>query len=86
MIAASVSTLAPVVGTAAACRALSASRSSVYRRRSPATLTAERTTPTRSHRALSEVERTEVLDTLHSERFVNDSPAQVYAALLDGGT
>ena len=27
-----------------------------------------------------------MLDALHSERFVNDSPAQVYATLLDEGT
>lgn len=86
MIDTSVATLEPVVGTAAACRALSASRSGVYRRRSPATVTAIRTTRTRSHRALSDAERTDVLDTLHSERFVNDSPAQVYATLLDEGT
>ncbi len=86
MIDASVATLAPEVGTAAACRALSASRSSVYRRRSPVVATAERAMRRQPHRALSDVERASVLDTLHSERFVNDSPAQVYATLLDEGT
>jgi transposase InsO family protein len=34
---------------------------------------------------LSEVECQEVLDELHSERFVNTSPAQVWATLLDEG-
>lgn len=86
MIDAAVVKLAPEVGTAAACRALSVTRSAVYRRRSPVGATAERSARTRSHRALSEVERATVLDALHSERFVNDSPAQVYATLLDEGT
>lgn len=39
----------------------------------------------RSHRALAETERKVVLDTLHSERFGDDPPAQVYATLLDEG-
>ena len=40
-------------------------------------------TPRSSHRALSERERQEVLDLLHGERFVDQAPAQVAAALLD---
>ena len=36
-------------------------------------------------RALSQEEREEVLEVLHSERFVDQAPAQVYAALLDEG-
>jgi len=36
-------------------------------------------------RALSELERKLVLGELHSERFVDASPAQVYATLLDEG-
>ena len=39
--------------------------------------------PRASHRALSDVERQEVLDLLHSQRFVDQAPAQVAAALLD---
>jgi putative transposase len=35
--------------------------------------------------ALSETERAEVLEVLHSERFVNESPDQVWATLLDEG-
>jgi len=38
-----------------------------------------------SHRALSKAERQSVLDSLHSERFVDQSPSEVYAALLDDG-
>jgi hypothetical protein len=36
--------------------------------------------------ALSDAERAAVLDVLHSERFVDRSPAQVYATLLDEGS
>ena len=36
-----------------------------------------------SHRALGEAERGQVLDLLHSERFVDQAPTQVCAALLD---
>jgi putative transposase len=85
MIDASVVELSPTVGTAAACRALMASRSGVYRRRSPQPPIHRKTGGIGSHRALSVAERTVVLDALHSERFVNDSPAQVYATLLDEG-
>ncbi len=86
MIDASVAELTPLVGTAAACRALSASRAGVYRRRAPQPVTAQFMVGRGSHRALSVAERTRVLDALHSDRFVNDSPAQVYARLLDEGT
>jgi putative transposase len=37
-------------------------------------------------RALSDLERAAVLDELHSERFVDASPAATYATLLDEGT
>jgi len=47
---------------------------------------AEKSARMKSHRALSDAERTCVIDALRSERFVNDSPAQVYASLLDEGT
>jgi putative transposase len=85
VIDASVTELTPAVGTAAACRALNASRSSVYRRRSPRPVKATLRPPRGSHRALSGAERTAVLDELRSDRFMDDSPAQVYATLLDEG-
>lgn len=68
------------LGTAASCRAFGVARSSLYRRRQPAPKVRA---PRRSHRALSDPERQEVLDLLHSERFVDQAPAQVAAALLD---
>ena len=73
--------LAPVVGTAAACEALTISRASLYRRRSRQ-ITVPRRRPT-PPRALSPVERETVRDVLHSERFVDKAPAEVVATLLD---
>jgi putative transposase len=75
------------VGTAAACRSLGVPRATLYRRRRPpATATPPsprvRATPPR---ALSEPERQQVLDVLHSEPFADKAPAEVYAALLDQG-
>ena len=76
-----VETLAPVVGTAAACEALTINRASLYRRRCR-TATTPRRRPTPA-RALSPVERQTVRDVLHSERFMDKAPAQVVATLLD---
>ena len=78
-------TLAPEVGTAAACRAMGVSRASLYRRRNPSR-DASCVRPTRGQpRALDEAERRRVLDLLHSPRFVDRAPAAVHAALLDEG-
>jgi putative transposase len=74
----------PMLGTAPACRALGVPRASLYRRRRPARLIERR--PRRlPARALSELERSRVIELLHSDRFVDCSPAQVYATLLDEG-
>ena len=84
MIATGVTELAPVVGTSAACAALAVSRATHYRRARRPRLgpPAPRPSPPR---ALSETERSTVLDLLHSERFVDASPAATYATLLDEG-
>ena len=84
MIELAVSQVEPLVGTLPACRVLGASRASLYRWRSPLTVRAARP-PALSPRALSEPERGAVLARLHEERFVDCSPAQVYATLLDEG-
>jgi putative transposase len=42
--------------------------------------------PARSPRALSPTEREAVLGVLHDERFLDQSPAEVYATLLDEGS
>ena len=73
------------LGTAPACRAFGVPRASLYRRRQRgAAPGAERARP-RSPRALNAAERQAVLDLLHSERFLDQAPAQVCAALLDKG-
>ena len=83
-----IATLVPIVGTAAACKSTGWPRSSWYRahRRSPAPPPVPRPAPRPQPRALSPVERQQVLDTLHAERFWDQAPASVYATLLDEGT
>jgi putative transposase len=84
MIEQTVQELTPIVGTRPACRALGASPATIYRRRRP-----PEPRPTRPRvapaRALSEPERQAVLAELHSSRFLDCSPAQVWATLLDEG-
>ena len=84
MIDEAVEEVEPLVGTAPACRALGASRASLYRRRTPPEPRPRRPRPAPA-RALSGAEREAVLEQLHSERFVDSSPAQVWATLLDEG-
>ena len=77
--------LASEVGTAPACAAIGVARATFYRHRQVADrpcLEKPRPTPPR---ALSTNERRMVLDTLHSERFVDQAPAEAYATLLDEG-
>lgn len=82
---AEVSELAPQLGQVSqACKALSVPRSTFYR----ATASPRERVPKESPRpknSLSPDERQEILDHLHSERFVDKSPAQAYHALLDEG-
>jgi len=70
--------------TAQACRALGVPRASLYRRRRPQAPPDRRRT--RSHRSLRPAEQAHLLDVLRSPRFVDKSPAQVWATLLDEGT
>jgi len=81
--------LAPLIGTVAACSAAGRPRASHYRRHRvsavsprPAPIAhVDRVQPA----ALSCGERAEVLAVLHSERFADAAPAQVWATLLDEG-
>jgi putative transposase len=84
---AAIATLAPIVGTATACRMVGRPRSSWYRqhRCSPAPSRPPRPAPAPQPRALSVAERQQVMDVLHQERFWDVAPASVYAALLDEG-
>jgi len=84
MICETVEELTPIIGTRPACRALGASPATIYRRRRPPEPRPSRPRPVPA-RALSEAEREAVLAELHSDRFVDSSPAQVWATLLDEG-
>lgn len=71
--------------TTALCLSVSLARATLYRRRQPA----RSPTPTvraASPRELAPAERHAVLDVLHSEWFVDQSPAEVHATLLDEQT
>ena len=75
----------PGVGIASVCRALAVPRASAYR-----SWAREKTLPSpvprpRPPRALSHDERRQILNALHSERFVDQPPHEVYATLLDEG-
>jgi len=71
------------VGTASACRSLDIPRPTYYRRLG----SRHEEAPSRPAppRALSVIERLEVLEVLHRDRFVDKAPAEVYATLLDEG-
>ena len=75
------------VPTARACELLGRSRATHYRRRQPSpepNVVTERRRAVQP-RALSDDERAGVLSVLHSDRFVDESPATVWATLLDEG-
>jgi putative transposase len=71
--------------TAALCASIGLARATLYRRRQPARSPAS-TVRAASSRALVPAERQAVLDALHSERFVDHSPAEVQATLLEEQT
>ena len=76
--------LSTEVGTVAACQSLDIARPTYYRRLGARIeeTPAPRPAPPR---ALSALERQEVLDVLHTDRFVDKAPTEVYATLLDEG-
>ncbi len=75
--------LAEHVGVKPACSALRVARATFYRRLRPTT--GHQQSCATPARALSEKERDKVFDTLCSEQFVDRSPAEVVATLLDEG-
>ena len=82
--------LAPRIGTRAACAASGVPQATWYRRHraSPAP-PRPAPVPHRDRvqpRALAAAERQAILDVLHSERFADTAPAEVWATLLDEGT
>ena len=84
MIMGAVDELAPVLGTRPACRLLGAAPATLYRHRSPPEPRAPRPHSAPA-RALSPAEQDAVLAELHADRFLDCSPAQVHATLLDEG-
>jgi putative transposase len=85
-----ITTLAPKIGTRAACRAAGVAQASWYRRhRTAPAAPRPASVPHRDRpqpRALSAAERAAILDILHSSRFADLAPAEVWAILLDEGT
>lgn len=81
---AAIETLAQSIPVSQACAAFGFPRSQLYRNRQPQPVgeKAPRPSPARS---LSPVERATVRDLLESERFIDQSPYEVYATLLDEG-
>jgi len=76
--------LAGAVGVAPACESMGVTRSTLYyQRRDPKQEAKPRPKPAR---ALTDGERQKVLDELHDGRFVDKSPGEVWAILLDEGT
>jgi putative transposase len=78
--------LVPIVGTRAACAAVGRPRATHYRhhRHSPPPPRPARLRAPQP-RALSQVERKQVLGVLHDPDHVDEAPATVYAKLLDAG-
>ncbi len=78
--------LAPLVGIIAACCALSLPRASYYRFHRVKEKPVVPSPRPPSARSLMPEEREKVKEILHSERFVNHAPSQVWATILDEGT
>jgi putative transposase len=72
--------------TSALCASVGVSRASFYRRAQPTTAAGPRPERPPSARALAPAERQAVLDVLHSDRFLDQSPAEVHATLLEEQT
>jgi putative transposase len=72
--------------TAALCQSVGLAHATLYRRRHPARSSTPTLPRAPSARALVPAERQAVLDVLHSERFVDQSPAEVHATLLEEQT
>ncbi len=84
IIESAVSELTAVVGTTHACTAAGRPRATHYRRLRP-TAPKPKRAPAPQPRALTVGERTNALQVLHSDRFIDAAPPTVYATLLDEG-
>jgi putative transposase len=78
--------LSSEIGIKPACESLDVSRAGFYRTQTlKATPSVESLKHPSPPRALSPDERQGVLDILHTERFADKAPHEVYATLLDEG-
>jgi putative transposase len=86
---AAITELAPAIGVRAACDAVGAAQAGYYRRNRHSPAPPRRApVPHRDRaqpRALTAAEQQAILGQLHGDRFVDVSPAEVWAALLDEG-
>ena len=86
---AAIAELAPQIGVRDACDAVGVAQASYYRGTGKARHRSgrrrSRTQDRLQPRALSAAERAAILAELHSERFVDISPTEVWATLLDEG-
>ena len=95
---AAVTELVPVAGVRLACATIGVSRASYYRTVRPGEAARSDAVPGEAARSdavpdrplhprrLADAEQQQVLDVLHSPRFRDTAPAEVYATLLDEGT
>lgn len=74
----------PTIPIVRACSALAVSRATLYRLTSPPPVRSWSPRPP-SPRRLSDAERMAIMDTLHSTRFEDQPPPEVYATLLSEG-
>jgi len=84
MIEAAVVELTAVAGPTQACRAVGRPRATHYRRRRPSAPRPARA-PRPQPRALDPAERSQVIEVLHSDPFIDAAPPTVFASLLDQG-
>lgn len=77
--------LSSEVGIKSACELLKVSRAGFYRAQAGSSRKEHAKREIRHPRSLAAPEQVTVLDTLHSERFVDQAPQAVYATLLDEG-
>ena len=77
--------LSSSVGSGLACDAFDMPKATYHRRRKPKLVEQQPSKPRRSPRRLTAEERIAVLAVLHADRFVDGSPSEVYATLLDEG-
>jgi len=75
--------LSPDIGKKSSCLAFDIPRASFYRFHAPKNPVKKQ--PSISHISLSDYEQQTVLDLLHSKKYQDKAPYQVYASLLDDG-